>query len=150
MRNTISTKSSRDPGANRRPIGYEIPGFAFIPKDTAEAFRFEIAGRIAGKDVVVIEHITRLRAAAAPQWTQGTSGPGYYVNVDGDPRITATCVVSAKPAIIRTASLPRRLCVWSTPFPPSLPLHRESSPCSIYLFMERPRRTARKHDKEAS
>jgi hypothetical protein len=20
-------------------------------------------------------------------WTQGTSGPGYYVNVDGDPRI---------------------------------------------------------------
>jgi 2,4-diaminopentanoate dehydrogenase len=79
----IVERSWREPATD----SYEIPGFALISKGTAEALRFEIAGRIAGKDVVVIEHITRLRAAAAPQWTQGTSGPGYYVNVDGDPRI---------------------------------------------------------------
>jgi 2,4-diaminopentanoate dehydrogenase len=79
----IIERSWRQPATE----SYEIPGFASIPKGTAEALRFEIAGRIAGRDVVVIEHITRLRAAAAPEWSQGASGPGYYVTVDGDPRI---------------------------------------------------------------
>jgi len=67
---------------------YEIPGFTRIEKNTSEAFRFEIAGRIAGRDVVVIEHLTRLRTEAAPQWSQGQSGPGYYVHIDGDPNLS--------------------------------------------------------------
>ncbi len=79
----IIERSWREPATE----SYEIPGFAFIPQGTSEALRFEIAGRIAGRDVVVIEHITRLRADAAPLWAQGASGPGYYVSVDGDPRI---------------------------------------------------------------
>ena len=66
---------------------YEIPGFGTVRKGTADAFRFELEGIVAGRPAIVLEHVTRLRPDTAPQWPQGEHGPGYYVFVDGDPRI---------------------------------------------------------------
>jgi hypothetical protein len=65
----------------------EIPGFGIVRKETADAFRFELEGSVDGRPAIVLEHVTRLRPDTAPQWPQGEHGPGYYVFVDGDPRI---------------------------------------------------------------
>jgi 4-hydroxy-tetrahydrodipicolinate reductase len=66
---------------------YEIPGFGTVKQGTADAFRFEIEGCVDGRPAIVLEHVTRLRPDTAPQWPQGAYGPGYYVFVDGDPRL---------------------------------------------------------------
>jgi 4-hydroxy-tetrahydrodipicolinate reductase len=73
--------------------GYEVPGFGRVRAGSADAFRFELAGVVGGREALVLEHVTRLRPDTAPQWPQGEHGPGYYVEVDGDPRIRchATC-----------------------------------------------------------
>lgn len=66
---------------------YEVSGLGRIEEGTAEAFHFELQGMVNGREVVVLEHITRLRPDAAPQWEQGESGQGYYVHVTGDPNL---------------------------------------------------------------
>jgi len=73
---------------------YEIPGFGTVREGTADAFRFELEGIVDGRPAIVLEHVTRLRPDTAPQWPQGEHGPGYYVFVDGDPRMKlhVTCV----------------------------------------------------------
>jgi 4-hydroxy-tetrahydrodipicolinate reductase len=65
-----------------------------VRKGTADAFRFELEGVVGGRPAIVLEHVTRLRPDTAPQWPQGEHGPGYYVRVDGDPRIDChvTCM----------------------------------------------------------
>src|SRR5262249_11070353 len=80
---------------------------------------FELAGIVDGRPAIVLEHVTRLRPDTAPQWPAGEHGPGYYVEVEGDPRIrchlscvgpdgdhhsggilvTATRIVNAIPAV---------------------------------------------------
>jgi 4-hydroxy-tetrahydrodipicolinate reductase len=69
------------------PETWRIPGFGTIAQGSAEAFRFELAGVVGGREAIVLEHVTRLRPGSAPQWAQGRCGPGYYVRVDGDPQI---------------------------------------------------------------
>lgn len=66
---------------------YEVKGLGRIERGTADAFRFELRGIVGGSEAIVLEHVTRLRPDTAPQWSQGEHGPGYYVYVDGDPRI---------------------------------------------------------------
>lgn len=66
---------------------YEVARFGTVKKGTADAFRFELAGVVDGHEAIVLEHVTRLRPDTAPQWAQGASGPGYYVDVDGDPQM---------------------------------------------------------------
>ena len=66
---------------------YEVPGFGTVREGTADAFRFELEGVVGGRPAIVLEHVTRLRPDTAPQWPQGDHGPGYYVFVDGDPRL---------------------------------------------------------------
>jgi len=66
---------------------YEVPGFGVVRAGTADAFRFELEGVVDGRAAIVLEHVTRLRPDSAPQWPVGEHGPGYYVEVDGDPRI---------------------------------------------------------------
>ncbi|AMN47922.1 4-hydroxy-tetrahydrodipicolinate reductase [Steroidobacter denitrificans] len=66
---------------------YEVKGLGRIEKGTADAFRFQLCGLVEGREAIVLEHITRLRPDTAPQWPQGEYGPGYYVDVDGDPRM---------------------------------------------------------------
>lgn len=64
---------------------YEVKGLGRIASGTADAFRFQLCGIVAGREAIVLEHITRLRPDTAPQWPQGEHGPGYYVHIDGDP-----------------------------------------------------------------
>jgi hypothetical protein len=68
-------------------VTYEVPRFGTVRAGSADAFRFELQGLVDGRPAIVLEHVTRLRPDTAPQWPSGEHGPGYYVEVDGDPRI---------------------------------------------------------------
>jgi 4-hydroxy-tetrahydrodipicolinate reductase len=59
-----------------------------IEKGTAAALRFEVRGMRAGKPVVVLEHVTRLRDDLAPDWPQPTGQGGYRVTISGEPNYT--------------------------------------------------------------
>jgi 4-hydroxy-tetrahydrodipicolinate reductase len=66
---------------------YHVEGLGEIEKGSCDAFRFELQGIVGGREVIVLEHITRLRPEAAPEWPRGDHGDGYYVSVRGDPRL---------------------------------------------------------------
>ncbi len=68
---------------------YEVPGFGIIEEGTQEAFRFEMQGLVNGKPAIVHEHITRMRKGCAPQWSSGEMGEGYYIEIEGDPLVSA-------------------------------------------------------------
>ena len=59
-----------------------------IAAGTAAALRFEVLGMRAGRPVVVLEHITRLRADLAPDWPQPAGVSCYRVEVKGEPTYT--------------------------------------------------------------
>ena len=56
-----------------------------VPEGTAAALRFEVRGLVAGKPVVVLEHVTRLADDLAPEWPQPAGQGGYRVVVRGEP-----------------------------------------------------------------
>jgi 4-hydroxy-tetrahydrodipicolinate reductase len=56
-----------------------------IEKGTVAALRFEVSGMVAGRAVITVEHVTRLRDDLAPHWPHGV-GPGTYrVTIEGMP-----------------------------------------------------------------
>jgi hypothetical protein len=56
-----------------------------IERGTVAALRFEVSGIVAGRPVITVEHVTRLRDDLAPHWPQGV-GPGTYrVTIEGMP-----------------------------------------------------------------
>ncbi|GAA2417174.1 diacylglycerol kinase [Actinomadura vinacea] len=59
-----------------------------IEKGTAAALRFELRGLRAGKPVIVLEHVTRLRDDLAPTWPQPAGAGCYRVEVRGEPDYT--------------------------------------------------------------
>lgn len=60
-------------------------------KGTQGAFYLKVIGWSAGKQRVVIEHITRIHPSCAPDWPQPDEGVGdHRVIVDGDPQLTIT------------------------------------------------------------
>jgi 4-hydroxy-tetrahydrodipicolinate reductase len=59
-----------------------------IEKGTAAALRFEVRGLRAGKPVIVLEHVTRLRDDLAPAWPQPAGTGCYRVEVRGEPNYT--------------------------------------------------------------
>lgn len=59
-----------------------------VEEGTTAALRFEVRG-IVGRDArIVLEHVTRLHDAVAPDWPQPTGQGGYRVVVDGSPNYT--------------------------------------------------------------
>jgi hypothetical protein len=57
-----------------------------IKKGTVAAMRFEINGMVDGKPVVVVEHVTRVRADLRPDWAQPAQpGGSYRVEITGEP-----------------------------------------------------------------
>lgn len=57
-----------------------------IKKGTVAAVRFLIEGLIAGNPIIVVEHITRLRADLRPDWAQpAQEGGSYRVEITGEP-----------------------------------------------------------------
>lgn len=59
-----------------------------IEAGTTAALHFEVRGVRAGRDVVVLEHVTRLRDDLAPDWPQPTGRGCYRVTVTGEPDYT--------------------------------------------------------------
>ena len=58
-------------------------------KGTQGAFRLKIIGWADGKQCIVVDHITRIDPACAPDWPQPDEGVGdHRVIVDGDPQLT--------------------------------------------------------------
>lgn len=88
-----------------------------VEPGTMGALRFEVQGIVGGRPVLVVEHVTRIDDALAPDWPQGKGS--YRVLVKGDPGmrveyefwdargdhavggvvLTATRIVNAIPAV---------------------------------------------------
>ncbi|MFM8413046.1 MAG: diacylglycerol kinase, partial [Alphaproteobacteria bacterium] len=101
-----------------RPL--EVGGRTVEPGTTA-AMRFEVMGLVGGKPRLVVEHVTRLDDALAPEWPAGNGS--YRVVVKGRPAmrcefefedehgdhavggvvLTATRIVNAIPAVCAAA-----------------------------------------------
>ena len=57
-----------------------------IAKGTVAALRFQIEGMVKGEPVIVVEHVTRLRADLRPDWAQPAHpGGSYRVEITGEP-----------------------------------------------------------------
>jgi 4-hydroxy-tetrahydrodipicolinate reductase len=63
-------------------------GFGLVEAGTTAALRFELQGLVAGEPRLVLEHVTRLDDALAPDWAQPVGGSGYRVIVEGNPTYT--------------------------------------------------------------
>ena len=105
----------------RRPATRPIRiGAHTVQPGTMAALRFEVQGIVDGRPVIVVEHVTRLDDALAPEWP---TGKGYRVVITGTPTmrcdfefedergdlavggvlVTATRLVNAIPAVCRAA-----------------------------------------------
>jgi hypothetical protein len=69
-----------------------------IPKGGVAALHFQIAGVVGGKEVLVIDHTTRLRGDLRPDWPQpAQEGGSYRVEIVGEPSYRVdVCPTSAK------------------------------------------------------
>jgi len=56
-----------------------------VEPGTMAALRFEVRGMVGGRAALVVEHVTRLDDALAPDWPQGRGG--YRVMIEGSPRM---------------------------------------------------------------
>ena len=63
-------------------------GFGVVDTGTTAAMRFEVQGIVGGKPRIVLEHVTRLDDALAPDWPQPVGHSGYRVVVTGNPNYT--------------------------------------------------------------
>ncbi|MEQ6900961.1 diacylglycerol kinase [Nocardioides sp. YIM 152588] len=69
-----------------------------IPKGGVAAVRFVIAGVVDGREVLVVDHTTRLRPDLRPDWPQAAQeGGSYRVEITGEPSYRVeVCPTSAK------------------------------------------------------
>lgn len=81
------------------PAPEDIPvATGVIAKGTVAAMRFEINGMVAGKPVIVVEHITRVREDLRPDWAQPAQpGGSYRVEITGEPSyVVDICPTSSR------------------------------------------------------
>ncbi|MEB4211889.1 diacylglycerol kinase [Mycobacterium sp. 94-17] len=68
-----------------------------IAKGTAAALRFEVSGTVDGAPVVVLEHVTRLRADLCPEWPQpAQEGGSYRIEITGEPSYAMDVCLSSR------------------------------------------------------
>ena len=66
-------------------------GVGSVPAGTQAGLRFEVQGIVGGEPRIVIEHVTRLDDAVAPDWPAQGDGQGFYkVIIEGSPSLTCT------------------------------------------------------------
>jgi hypothetical protein len=77
----------------RRPLErtIELPGMGTFDAGTQGAFRFDVTGVVDGHPLLVVDHITRIDDACAPDWPQ-SSNPGgeHRVQLSGHPNLTVS------------------------------------------------------------
>ncbi|CNE71432.1 dihydrodipicolinate reductase [Mycobacterium tuberculosis] len=76
-----------------------------VEKGTAAALRWELAGMRGGEDVIVLEHVTRLRDDIAPDWPRPAGLGCYRVEVQGEPNYTVDLQLVGTDGDINTAGL---------------------------------------------
>tara|TARA_R110002110_G_scaffold205066_7_gene417319 strand:- start:476475 stop:477557 length:1083 start_codon:yes stop_codon:yes gene_type:complete len=72
----------------RKPLekSIDVPGMGTFDKGTQGAFRFEVRGIRNGNTRLVVEHITRIDDACAPEWPYPPEGQGcHQVIITGNP-----------------------------------------------------------------
>jgi hypothetical protein len=68
-----------------------------IAKGTVAALRFQIEGMVNGQPVIVVEHVTRLRADLRPDWAQPAHpGGSYRVEITGEPSYLVDIVPTSR------------------------------------------------------
>lgn len=120
-------------------------GFGVVEEGTTAALRFEVRGIVGGRPRIVLEHVTRLDDALAPDWPRPVGHSGYRVEVTGEPNYTldlqmmgsdgdhntagligtAARIVNAVPAVCEAA--PGLLSVTDLPLVPGRGLMRTDS-----------------------
>jgi len=74
----------------RRPLeaDVDVPGMGRFEAGTQGAFRFEVEGLIEGTPRLVVEHVTRIDDACAPDWPYPENGSGAHgVRIKGRPNL---------------------------------------------------------------
>lgn len=68
------------------PETFEIPA-GMIEKGMSAGMRFRVCGVKDGREVITVEHVTRLREDLAPEWPAPPFGEtgGYRVEIEGEP-----------------------------------------------------------------
>ena len=76
----------------RRPLErtIEVPGMGTFEQGTQGAFRFEVQGIVAGHPLLVVEHVTRIDDACAPDWPQSSTGGEHRVCITGNPNLVVS------------------------------------------------------------
>jgi hypothetical protein len=77
----------------RRPLDETVvvPGMGEFAAGTQGAFRFEVRGHVGERIPLVVEHVTRIDDACAPDWPRPTSPGGEHrVVLSGHPNLTVT------------------------------------------------------------
>ncbi len=78
----------------RRPLDHDVdvPGMGRFTAGGQGAFRFEVQGIVAGRPLIVMEHVTRIDDECAPDWPRAPEGKvgAHRVIVSGRPRIEIT------------------------------------------------------------
>src|SRR3954462_6100650 len=68
-----------------------------IAKGTVAALRFQIEGMVKGQPVIVVEHVTRLRADLRRDWAQPAHpGGSYRVEITGEPSYVVDIVPTSR------------------------------------------------------
>jgi hypothetical protein len=74
----------------RRPLErtIDVPGMGVFEEGTQGAFRFEVQGIVGGRPLLVVEHVTRIDDACAPDWPRSASPGGEHkVLMKGHPNL---------------------------------------------------------------
>lgn len=77
----------------RRPLeaAIDVPGMGRFEAGTQGAFRFEVIGYAGGEPRYVVEHVTRIDDACAPDWPYPPEGRGCHrVVISGSPTLHVT------------------------------------------------------------
>jgi 2,4-diaminopentanoate dehydrogenase len=77
----------------RRPLErtIEVDGMGTFEEGTLGAFRFEVTGIVSGHPLIVMEHVTRIDDAAAPDWPEPIyPGGEHRVTISGHPHLTVS------------------------------------------------------------
>lgn len=77
----------------RRPLErtIDVPGMGIFEAGTQGAFRFEVRGMVRDRPLLVVEHVTRIDDACAPDWPKSSSPGGEHkVCMKGHPDLEVT------------------------------------------------------------
>ncbi len=73
---------------DRRPLAQTVTNqLGVFEKGTLGAFRFELQGIVDGMPKLVIEHVTRIDDAVAPEWPNAEGSGAHGIRITGHPNI---------------------------------------------------------------